>query len=67
MGEAMTVKITVKPDSNYRVEGDFILLKPDGTEIPHQGQTASLCRCGHSKTKPFCDATHREMGFKSSE
>ena len=61
----MVVKITVKPDSAYRVEGEFQIVKPDGTEIPHQGQAVSLCRCGHSKTKPFCDATHRTEGFKA--
>jgi CDGSH-type Zn-finger protein len=59
------VKIIVKTDSAYRVEGDFKLVKLDGTEIPHQGEAVSLCRCGQSKTKPFCDASHRAAGFKA--
>jgi CDGSH-type Zn-finger protein len=26
---------------------------------------AALCRCGHSSNKPFCDAKHKQHGFKS--
>lgn len=38
----------------------------DAKEYPHH-ETYILCRCGASKNKPFCDGTHREIGFNGSE
>jgi CDGSH-type Zn-finger protein len=58
--------ITIRPDGPYRVEGDVPLQSPDGT--PYEAKPAySLCRCGQSKTKPYCDATHKECGFVGTE
>ena len=34
----------------------------DGHEYDVDG-TIALCRCGHSKNKPFCDGTHKAIGF----
>lgn len=35
-----------------------------GAEIPlPPGKGITLCRCGHSRRKPFCDASHRALGW----
>ncbi len=65
------VKITCKPNGPYRVEapeGSIELLNPDGTPVDLAGKTAfSLCRCGASTNKPFCDGTHSKIGFQAAE
>jgi CDGSH-type Zn-finger protein len=62
------VKITVKPNGPYRVEGPITLVNVDGNEIDLTGKPAvSLCRCGASTNKPFCDGTHSKIGFLAAE
>lgn len=62
------VKITVKPNGPYRVEGPVKLLDIEGREWDLTGKPAfSLCRCGASTNKPFCDGTHSKLGFQAAE
>jgi CDGSH-type Zn-finger protein len=62
------VKITVKPNGPYRVEGSVKLLDIEGREWDLTGKAAfSLCRCGASTNKPFCDGTHSKLGFQAAE
>jgi len=59
------MRITVRPNGPYRVFGGIPLYDDDGNqfEVP-PGDWYVLCRCGHSETKPFCDASHKTSGFK---
>jgi CDGSH-type Zn-finger protein len=60
--EPTTIKTLV--DGPLRVEGTFTVVNAEG-EVISQKSKVSLCRCGASKNKPFCDGTHREIGFSS--
>lgn len=56
----MTTRITVKSNSALRIEGDFEIVDGDGNAYNFNGRTViSLCRCGLSKNKPFCDGAHK--------
>ncbi len=58
-------RITINNNGPLRIEGDFVLLDPAGNEFNLAGRTTiSLCRCGHSENKPFCDGKHK-TGFDS--
>jgi CDGSH-type Zn-finger protein len=65
------VKITVRLNGPYRVEapeGAVELVDAAGNPYDLTGKTAfSLCRCGGSLTKPFCDGTHSRTGFQAAE
>ena len=60
-------KITVRSNGSLRVEGDFEIVDHMGRPFGLNGRTAvSLCRCGHSATKPFCDGAHKTIKFESA-
>ncbi len=62
----MAVKIIVKNNGSLKVEGDFEIVDEQGRAFDVAGRSrVSLCRCGQSKTMPFCDKTHRTSGFHS--
>lgn len=51
-----------------QVKGAFQIVDHDGIRYDLAGRrTAFLCRCGHSKTKPFCDGAHAKIGFSTSD
>jgi CDGSH-type Zn-finger protein len=64
--ESTVVEIKVRDDGPYKVTGPVRLIDADGGvfEVPADRPIA-LCRCGHSREKPFCDATHKDVGFDS--
>ncbi|RAK65930.1 CDGSH iron-sulfur domain-containing protein [Hymenobacter edaphi] len=57
----MPTKLTVNNNGSLRVEGeDFIIVDAQGNEYGLQGRTlVSICRCGLSQNKPFCDGSHK--------
>jgi CDGSH-type Zn-finger protein len=57
--------ITAYENGPLLVRGDFALLTPDGERIDPGRRTVALCRCGRSAIKPFCDGTHRAIGFRA--
>jgi len=62
------VTILARHNGPFVVEGPFRLIDADGNEFPVvAGKKVSLCRCGASTRKPFCDGTHSKIGFDAAE
>jgi CDGSH-type Zn-finger protein len=72
--------VTISKNGPYLVEGSVPLAKQTiGADAEGEGETwvegpafpaqqkYSLCRCGHSKSKPFCDGSHAKVGFNGAE
>ena len=58
-------KITVNNDGSIKIEGEFEIFDPQGNKFGLAGRKAiSLCRCGQSANKPFCDGAHKRVGFQ---
>lgn len=57
----------VNPNGPIRIEGDFRVLDAEGKAFGLGERTMiTLCRCGHSANKPFCDGAHAREGFRDA-
>jgi CDGSH-type Zn-finger protein len=64
----MSYKVSVRNNGPLRLEGEGITICDEqGNVFGLAGRTVvSLCRCGHSENKPFCDGAHNRVGFDST-
>ena len=63
-GEAGPLEITPIKDGPLKVAGSHEITCGTGRAVK-RGDVAFLCRCGASANKPFCDGTHRKIGFSA--
>jgi CDGSH-type Zn-finger protein len=58
--------LRVQPLRNgpLEIEGNLEICAGTGRTVARV-TSARLCRCGHSKNKPFCDMTHASVGFEA--
>ena len=62
------VTITVRRNGPYKIVGPITVVDAEGREFElPAGSGVVLCRCGHSSTKPFCDTTHKRIGFVADD
>jgi CDGSH-type Zn-finger protein len=73
MTDERSVEIHVRPNGSLKVYGPVRIVDVDGNTYDLEawrkqdkhGERIKLCRCGHTKTPPFCDESHVETGFTS--
>ncbi len=58
-----SVSIRIVPDGPMLVNGAFELTDKDGN-VSKVDKNTAFCRCGGSENKPYCDGTHKKIGFK---
>ena len=63
------VRIRMRPNGPFVVEGAFSLADSEGNLFPLNTDkpAIALCRCGASENRPFCDGMHNRCGFESDE
>lgn len=63
---AEPASVVLYPDGPYLLRGQFRVLSYEGEEIDPGRRTVALCRCGKSRSRPFCDGTHRLANFRAA-
>jgi CDGSH-type Zn-finger protein len=56
------LRVTLRPNGPLRLDGRFEV-RTQAAGLILSGSETALCRCGRSAKKPFCDGTHRQVGF----
>ncbi len=64
-GQEGPLRITLRPNGSLRFEGPHAVIDHQG-EVVFRAERASYCRCGGSAGKPFCDGTHKHIGFSDT-
>lgn len=58
------ISIEIRKNGSIKIPGPIKIVDEEGNETYLDKERVSLCRCGASKNKPFCDGTHRTIGFE---
>jgi CDGSH iron-sulfur domain-containing protein 3 len=60
-------RCSIQPSDNgpLLIRGPVKLIDPEGNELEVKSKNIALCRCGASADKPFCDGSHKRIGFQS--
>jgi CDGSH-type Zn-finger protein len=66
MPKPRDVLITPYRDGPLLVRGPVQLIADDGERLTPRRDPVALCRCGKSRLRPFCDGTHKLIGFRAS-
>jgi CDGSH-type Zn-finger protein len=57
------VELIIRKNGSTLVKGEVVLKDQDGNVITPPNTPFALCRCGASNNKPFCDGSHKRIGF----
>ena len=62
------VVIQARANGPYKITGPVTIVDSEGRafDVP-EGNAVALCRCGYSANKPFCDASHKRVGFVAED
>ena len=55
--------VEVTKNGPLMVYGNITIKQPDGSRVTQHKVTA-FCRCGASGNKPYCDGSHKKVGFE---
>ena len=58
--------IQARPNGPLFIRGKLRITGP-GNQLIREDTRVALCRCGHSENKPFCDGSHRRVGFRTTK
>lgn len=58
-------RVRALKDGPLEIGGDIELVDEAGMASVPAENPVYLCRCGHSAEKPFCDGTHKKIGFQA--
>ena len=65
MAAPRDVRVTPYRDGPLIVRGAEKIVAADGGELTPRRDPIALCRCGKSRLRPFCDGTHKLIGFRA--